>query len=358
MSERGVFAVDRGVFDHPMFAPEPFTEREAWLWMVGAAAWKPGRVRVGRHPVDLLRGQLAFATRFMATRWRWSEARVRRFLKRLQSDAMVSIQTTRETTHITICNYDKYSFGRRTDVPEIDAPNVTTATHPRRKEEEGKELKKEEEKKTVFRAVVPTRPSDETDFQEFKKAYPKRQGANPWAPARKSFLSAIKRGATAETMIAALNAGVGYDPEKIGTVYIPRATTWLSEERWKEFDTTGPPSRGGWQPGMPTDEELRAKYSKGKADGKATAGSERPDMGEASPMVRDCIRTREGNGGVVHRPGGDGGARSLASILQKNGLGSLGLSQHGTGTTGVDSAVSVAGMDEIRAPEEDPKAAI
>lgn len=144
MSERGVFAVDRGVFEHPMFAPEPFTEREAWLWMVGAAAWRACKVRVGRATIDIVRGQLAFATRFMASRWKWSEARVRRFLKRLQSDAMVSIQTTRESTLITICNYDKYAFGRRTDDAQIDAPNDTTSTHPRRKEEEPKNLRTED----------------------------------------------------------------------------------------------------------------------------------------------------------------------------------------------------------------------
>jgi hypothetical protein len=31
MTTRGFFAVDRGVFDHPAFAPEPFTECQAWL---------------------------------------------------------------------------------------------------------------------------------------------------------------------------------------------------------------------------------------------------------------------------------------------------------------------------------------
>ncbi len=38
MSERGVFAVDRGIWDHPMFACEPFTEREAWQWLIAEAA--------------------------------------------------------------------------------------------------------------------------------------------------------------------------------------------------------------------------------------------------------------------------------------------------------------------------------
>ena len=144
MKDRGVFAVDRGVFDHPMFAPEPFTEREAWLWLVGAAAWKAMRLRAGKAIIALERGQCAFATRFLARRFKWSESRVRRFLKRLKIDAMVTTQTTRETTLITICNYDKYAFGRRIDVPQIDAQTGALATHERRKEEEINNSKKEE----------------------------------------------------------------------------------------------------------------------------------------------------------------------------------------------------------------------
>jgi hypothetical protein len=140
MSERGVFAVDRGVFDHPTFAPEPYTEREAWIWMIGAAAWKATRVRVGRHACDLQRGQLVFSARFLAVKFKWSEARIRRFLKRLKTDAMVFVSATRGSTRITICNYDKYAFGRRAD----DAPNDATATHSRRKEEELKNLRKKE----------------------------------------------------------------------------------------------------------------------------------------------------------------------------------------------------------------------
>jgi hypothetical protein len=144
MNDRGVFAVSRGVFDHPSFAPEPYTEREAWLWMIGAAAWKPMKVRVGRTIFDLARGQLVFAGRFLATRWRWSEARVRRFLNRLKIDAMVMVLTTREATQITICNYDKYAFdGRTRDAPN-DAQGDAEPTHSRRKEEEFKEVKKEE----------------------------------------------------------------------------------------------------------------------------------------------------------------------------------------------------------------------
>lgn len=148
MSERGVFAVDRGVFEHDMFAPEPFTEREAWIWMIGAAAWQPKRVRVGRKIYDVARGQLVFSERFLAVKWRWSKSRVHRFLKRLEIEAMASHQTDREATHITICNYDNYQFGRTTGEPQSEPQTEPLADHPRTKEEEGKELKKEEKKDT------------------------------------------------------------------------------------------------------------------------------------------------------------------------------------------------------------------
>jgi hypothetical protein len=49
----GTFNVARGVFDHPVFAREPFTEREAWLWLIAEAQWKPVRKRVGRVIIAL-----------------------------------------------------------------------------------------------------------------------------------------------------------------------------------------------------------------------------------------------------------------------------------------------------------------
>jgi hypothetical protein len=133
-AERGYIAVDRGVFEHPTFAPEPFTEREAWLWMIAEAAWKPTKIRIGRSVYDLARGQLVHSLRFLAARWRWSEARVRRYLARLKIDAMIDALATRDATQITICNYDHYQNARRTDEAESDAPSDALATQIRTKE--------------------------------------------------------------------------------------------------------------------------------------------------------------------------------------------------------------------------------
>ena len=82
------FKVARGVFDHPVFDGEPFTRREAWLWLIAEAQWKPTRKRAGRLLLNLERGQLAHSVRFMAMAWKWAPARVHRFLQRLQAEAM------------------------------------------------------------------------------------------------------------------------------------------------------------------------------------------------------------------------------------------------------------------------------
>ncbi|WP_456015813.1 hypothetical protein [Methylorubrum populi] len=128
MSERGVFAVDRGIWSDPDFADEKFSEREAFLWLVGEAAWRPVRVRVGSATIDLARGQCAFSTRFMAEKWKWSEARVRRYLGRLREAGIIDAAADARATHVTICKYDRF---QRVSLP-TDAGNDGNATHLRR----------------------------------------------------------------------------------------------------------------------------------------------------------------------------------------------------------------------------------
>lgn len=135
---RGYFAVDRAIFDHPIFADEPFTEREAWQWMISEAAWRPTRIRVGRVVVNLDRGQLAHSLRFMADKWQWTVARVRRFLDRIKTDTMIATQTGTGVTVITICNYNKYQGGEQ----ETGTPTATqTGNEPAQKRHKEEELK-------------------------------------------------------------------------------------------------------------------------------------------------------------------------------------------------------------------------
>jgi hypothetical protein len=230
VSDRGVFAVDRGVWDHPMFADEPFTEREAWLWMVSAAAWIAKRVRVGKAMVDLDRGQLAFATRFLAARWKWAHSKVVRFLKRLETDTMVTTLATRESTLITICNYEKYAFGRNATETQTGTQTGTEVKRQRNKEEELNNLR------TKDCAKAP-RSYDEK-FEGAWQAYPRRDGANPKAPAAKRFLAAVKAGTEPQTIIDAVKRYATAEARNVGTPYIPQMVKWLGDQRWLDYDGT------------------------------------------------------------------------------------------------------------------------
>jgi hypothetical protein len=145
MSEQGVFAVDRGVFDHPKLldAKQPLSKLEAWLWLLANAAWKPHPRRVSGRLFRVERGQLIASSRYLATQWRWTEPRVRRFLALLRTDpagdAEIITSVDAGVTIITIRKYDRY---QRVSLPSIapdgsagEAQSDAASTQERRKEE-------------------------------------------------------------------------------------------------------------------------------------------------------------------------------------------------------------------------------
>lgn len=145
MSERGVFAVDRGIWDHDVLAEnEPFSRREAWLWLLSEAAWKPHKVRRVGRSIELNRGQLAHSVRFIGSQWRWHETRVRRFLAALKAEEMVDAKTDAAVTVVTICKYAEY---QRVSLPNDAATEVIPDAPPtqERRKVEDREYKEDSE---------------------------------------------------------------------------------------------------------------------------------------------------------------------------------------------------------------------
>jgi hypothetical protein len=109
---RGSYRMARGWMDNPVFKREPYTEREAWLWLIEHAAFLPHSRKIGHNRIELKRGQVAASMRYLAAAWKWSEARVRRFLRRLKGDAMIDAPNDAASdapvTVISLVNYDTY----------------------------------------------------------------------------------------------------------------------------------------------------------------------------------------------------------------------------------------------------------
>jgi predicted transcriptional regulator len=108
---------DSDFFDQ--FEPQPMSEREAWLWLLEHAAWKPAKRHTARGaPVDLAAGQIHVSDRSLASVFGWDNKRVRRFLRALEQDHMTDHQRDRDGTVLTIRNYARFQ--------QLDARDGTT----------------------------------------------------------------------------------------------------------------------------------------------------------------------------------------------------------------------------------------
>ncbi len=79
--------------------------------------------------------------------------------------------------------------------------------------------------------------SPASGFEEFWRAYPSRKPhPNPTAPAKKKFEGAINRGVPpADIIRGANNFALYVEHERLNSKYVAQAQTWLSQERWSEY---------------------------------------------------------------------------------------------------------------------------
>lgn len=160
----GWIRLHRGWRDCDVFGDEPMTEREAWLWLIEKAAWKPCvRSNAKGERVKIERGQFHTSLRTLGAAWGWGKNKVARFMERLVDHDMAGTASGQSGLVVTILNYDKYQDER----DGRDTETGTASGQPRDTQEEGKEVK--EESKSRKRERTP-------DFE-----VPDWVPAEPWA---------------------------------------------------------------------------------------------------------------------------------------------------------------------------------
>ena len=97
-----------------------------------------------------------------------------------------------------------------------------------------------EEKKDIRAVASATRPADR--FDDFWKAYPRRDGANPKTPARKKFDALVKSGVDPGEIISAASRYAAEMRAKgqERTPYVAQAMTWLGQQRHGDYGEPEP----------------------------------------------------------------------------------------------------------------------
>jgi hypothetical protein len=163
----GFVKLHRGWHDSPQFKNESYCERAAWAWLITNAAWKDTVRRTGQGAiVPVERGQLHVSLASLAGTWGWSIKRVRGFILRLEVGHNLGTVRAQSGTILTICNYGKYQDAGHSQVHE----KGTVRAQSGHIQEEGKEIKKEENK-GAYAFCGRVIKLNQADFDRWQKAY-------------------------------------------------------------------------------------------------------------------------------------------------------------------------------------------
>ena len=165
----GYVKISRKVFKHNMFKKESYSEVQAWIWLICGASYKDDTIRVQHLIIDVKRGEYVASIRFLATKFKWTTSRVKRYLDRLTRGKMVTTEATQGITKITLMNYDEYQ--------SFVQPTTHRQIHPRSKTDTNisKEVNTISIYSTQFELFWSTIPSKMRKgkgkaFKSFKKA--------------------------------------------------------------------------------------------------------------------------------------------------------------------------------------------
>ena len=85
------------------------TKLKWWLDLILSANYLEQKVLIKNTLIVCKRGETIKSIRTWAKEWRTTDKTVKSFLDLLKNDNMIDYVSDKNTTHITICNYDSYN---------------------------------------------------------------------------------------------------------------------------------------------------------------------------------------------------------------------------------------------------------
>lgn len=137
---RGFIKLWRKVYDspdHPINQGREFTEFEAWIDLIMLANYEDKEWQ----GTIIKRGELYMSLQTLASRWKWTKSRVRRFLSRHTLRHTLGTISDTLATRIKIINYDTYNPSRHASDTLGDTLQAHLATPTKRIVKEEKNYK-------------------------------------------------------------------------------------------------------------------------------------------------------------------------------------------------------------------------
>jgi len=151
----GWIKLHRGIKKHWIFSdPEKL---KAWITIILEVNFEPKKVNIGNHLIFCDRGESVYSLSTWSNLFGWNRSKTRRFLKLLESDSMIVLKSTHETTHLTVCNYESYQSERNADETQTKRKRNASETqvNTTKESKESKESKEDNRANKSLRFTPP-----------------------------------------------------------------------------------------------------------------------------------------------------------------------------------------------------------
>lgn len=146
----GWFAISRDMIEHPIFNGHP-DRVYAWVWLLGAAAYKDTTHDVQGLIVPVKRGQLCASQDAISKGCGLSRQKLRTFLRLCHRHDMIwsepATESTKSKTMITICNYGKYQDVQPSNQPTINQASTKEQPTINQQKKQGNNVTREQVEK-------------------------------------------------------------------------------------------------------------------------------------------------------------------------------------------------------------------
>ena len=209
---------------------EPYTRRDAWIWILMNANMKDNVTYYGFNRIDIKRGQLITSVRSLSAAWNRSFTWCMKTVDLFCANGMLEKVRTPGGTLLTVVNYGFYQ--------DTDAEARTLGGTDRERSVEQianapwniskKDKKDKESKKDKNTSLI----SPSKGFDQFWGAYPRHEGK---AAAEKAFAKLAPDEGLLERMIIAIGEQKqSRQWNENGGQFVPYPATWLNQKRWED----------------------------------------------------------------------------------------------------------------------------
>lgn len=128
---RGFIKIYRKIEDNILWLSndEPFDSRSAWIDLILIANHKDNSFKLGMQTMQVKRGQKWTSSKKLADRWNWSRQKVMKYLRMLQNEGMIYLETSNRGLLINLVNYGIYQEKSKGTRYADATANITSAGH-------------------------------------------------------------------------------------------------------------------------------------------------------------------------------------------------------------------------------------